>query len=288
VTLKPGDFKIEASLSREDLLDLDLLSTEKFIKGQIDNYAIIAEYRGIEDHKLAGYWILRDDKSDEEGQPQFMGVRAYGRPADEFRYWTDLGFVRGEDEFSQDLSGYAFEAGGTYWFLDLPLQPSITLGYAYGSGDSNPDDNKNHEYRQTGLQSNEDRFGGVTQFLVYGETLDPELSNINIYTAGLGLRPAAGAFLDIVYHHYRLNEIATELRGSAITAQMNQIGSQLSKDVGDALDIVLGFRNLFGVRGLGFEVRGGLFFPGDAFRRDEGGVVKDADMGITGLAVIFY
>ena len=288
VALKPGDFKIEASLSREDLLDLDLLSDVKFIKGRIDNYALFAEYRGIEDHKLVGYWILRDDKSDEEGQPQFMGVRAYGRPADEFRYWADLGFVRGEDEFSQDLSGTAFEVGGTYWFLDLPLQPSITLGYAYGSGDGNPDDSKNHEFRQTGLQSNETRFGGVTQFLAYGETLDPELSNLNIFTAGLGLRPAAGVFIDIVYHHYRLNEFATEVRGSAITAQMNQIDSQLSKDVGDALDIVLGFRNLFGVRGLGFEVRGGWFFPGDAFRRDEGGVIKDADKGVSALVVIFY
>jgi alginate production protein len=285
--LKPGDFKIEVSVSREDLFDLELNPNIKFTKGQIDNYVVFAEYRGIEDHKLAGYWILRDDKSDQEGQPQFMGVRAYGRPTDEFRYWTDLGFVRGEDEFSQDLSGYAFEAGGTYRFLDLPLQPSITLGYAYGSGDSDPNDNKNHEYRQTGLQSNEDRFGGVTQFLVYGETLDPELSNLNIYTAGLGLRPAGGAFVDLVYHHYRLNEIATEVRGSPITARMNQIGSQLSKDVGDAFDIVLGFRNLFDVRGLGFEVRGGMFFPGDAFRRDEGGVIKDADMGVTALVVMF-
>ena len=43
VALKPGDFKIEASLSREDLLDLDLLSDVKFIKGRIDNYALFAE-----------------------------------------------------------------------------------------------------------------------------------------------------------------------------------------------------------------------------------------------------
>ena len=139
------------------------------------------------------------------------------------------------------------------------------------------------------MQSNEARFGGVTQFLAYGETLDPELSNLQIFTAGLGFRPAAGTFVDLVYHHYRLNEIATEIRGSALTAEMNQIDSRLSKDVGNALDIVLGFRNLFGVRGLGFEVRGGFFFPGDAFLRDDGGgVFRDADKGVSALAVIFY
>ncbi len=286
VTLKPGDFKIEASVSREDLLDLDL--TTNVPKGRIDNYIVYAQYRGIEDHKLAGYWILSEDKSGEEGSPQLMGVRANGRPYDAFKYWTELAFLRGSDELSRDFSGYAFEVGGTYWFLDLPLQPSVTLGYAYGSGDGNPDDNKNHEFRQTGLQSNEARFGGVTELLAYGETLDPELSNLNIFTAGLGFRPAAGIFVDLVYHRYWLNKFAKEVRGSPITAQMNQIDSQLSKDVGDALDIVLGFRNLFGVRGLGVETRVGLFYPGDAFLRDDGGVFSGADKGVSVLFVIFF
>ncbi len=286
VTLKLGDFKIEASVSREDLLDLDL--TTNVPKGRTDNYIVYAEYRGIEYHKLAGYWILRDDKSGEEGSPQFMGVRAYGRPSDTFKYWTDLAFLRGNDELSRDFSGYAFEVGGTYWFLDLPLRPSVTLGFAYGSGDSNPDDNKNTEFRQTGLQSNEARFGGATQFLAYGETLDPELSNLNIFTVGLGFRPAASVFVDLVYHHYRLNAVADEIRGSALTAQMNQVESRLSKDVGSGLDIILGFRNLFGVRGLGVDLRAGLFFPGDAFLRDDGGVFSDADIGVSALAVIFY
>lgn len=287
VTLKPGDFKIEASVSREDLVDLDL--TTNVPKGRTDNYAVYAEYRGIEDHKLAGYWILRDDKSDAEGAPQFMGVRAYGRPSDAFKYWTDLAFLRGNDELSRRFSGYAFEVGGTYWFLDLPLRPSVTLGFAYGSGDSNPDDNKNTEYRQTGLQSNEARFGGPTQFLAYGEALDPELSNLKIFTAGLGFRPATGVFVDLVYHRYRLNTFAAEVRGSALTAQTNQVESRLSKDVGSALDIILGFRNLFGVRGLGVDLRAGLFFPGDAFLRDGGGgVFHDADKGISILVAIFY
>ncbi len=60
--------------------------------------------------------------------------------------------------------------------------------------------------------------------------------------------------------------------------------------MGDELDVVLGFRNVFGVRGLGVELRGGLFFPGDAFRRDNNGdgILTSADKGISVLAVVFY
>ncbi len=52
-------------------------------------------------------------------------------------------------------------------------------------------------------------------------------------------------------------------------------------DVGDALDVIFGFRNLFGVRGLGADVRAGWFFPGDAF-------VTDAGTGFRMVTKIFF
>lgn len=288
LTLKPGDFHIEASVSRENFRDLDLIAPVSDSK--INNWILYTEYRGIEDHKFAGYWIHRNDlrNPSEEGRPQHFGVRAQGRPSDSFNYWTELAYLRGSDESSQRFSGYAFEVGGTYRFLDLPLQPNITLRYAFGSGDNDPNDNRNTQFRQTGMQTNEAKFGGVTQFKVYGETLDPELSNLKIFTAGIGLRPAASIFVELVYHHYRLNAVADEIRGSALTAQMNQVGSRLSKDVGSGLDIILGFRNLFGVRGLALDARAGLFFPGDAFVRERDSVVRNADKGISFIAKFFY
>ncbi len=287
LTVKPGDFNIEASWTRENLVDLDLLTSSP--TSRINNYIVYAEFRGIADNRLAGYWILLDDRKKKDGAPQIFGVRAIGRPTDPFNYWTELAFTRGSDENSRDLKGYGYEAGGTYRFLDFPLQPSITLGYAFGSGDNNPNDNTNDEFRQTGLGSNEARFGGVTQFVSYGEMLAPELSNINIWTAGIGFRPAAGAFVDLVYHHYRFDELADEVRGSNLTAQTNQVAGRESKDIGDELDIILGFRDLFGVRGLGLEMRAGIFFPGDAFLRDNGaGGIEDADTGVSALVVSFF
>lgn len=287
---KLGDFHTEASVSRENLINGDLFVN--LPKGRVNNYMLYTEYRGIEDHKLAGYVIKRVDKAKLEGDPLLTGVRAYGRPTDRFNYWAELGFARGKDDLNQKLDGYAYDVGGTYRFPSLPLQPALTFGYAFGSGDDNPNDTTNHQFRQTGLQSNEGRFGGFTQFKAYGETLDPELSNIKILTAGIGFRIAPTAYVDIVYHHYKLDKIASEFRSSGVTAQMNQVDTHLSKKVGNEIDIVLGFRNLFGVRRLGFEARAGWFRPGNAFLRnvgtDEAPVIRKADKAISLLAVFIW
>ena len=287
VKLSLGDVHTFASLSREDLVDGELLYSAG--RGKTDNYILYSEYRGIEDHKLGAYGIKRDDT---EGlyEPLHLGVRMVGRPSDRLNYWTDLGMTFGKDEDNNDLEGYGFDVGATYRFLSIPLQPSITLSYAFGSGDDDPNDKKNHEFRQTGLQSNEGRFGGVTQFKYYGEMFDPELTNLKVFTAGLGFRLAAGAFVDIVYHNYRQDEITDEFTSSNLTALINQDNTHLSKDVGNEVDIILGFRNLFGLRRLGLEFRLGWFFPGDAYRIPEGDpdnpTFRKADQGISALGVI--
>jgi hypothetical protein len=35
-----------------------------------------------------------------------------------------------------------------------------------------------------------------------GERLDPELSNLLIFTGGIGIRPTRRSSIDLVYHHY--------------------------------------------------------------------------------------
>jgi len=61
-----------------------------------------------------------------------------------------------------------------------------------------------------------------------------------------------------VYHHYRQDEAFDELRDSRFDAEPN--GE--SKDLGDEIDLVLGYQGEEG-----FEVRGflGYFMPGRAF-----------------------
>lgn len=285
---KQGPFQAEASFSRKDRLDLDLLSPVQ--KTRTNNYMMYLDYRGIEDVRLASYAILRHDRTGVEGRPLHLGLRAYGMPSDKFNFWTELGILRGKDATRKNFKAHGFDVGGTYRFTDLPYAPNVTLGYAYGSGDDNSGDSKNHEFRQTGLQSNEGKFGGIPQLKYYGEVLDPELSNLRILTAGVGFRPVQNVTVDLVFHHYRLNRIADEIRNSALTAQMNQDDTRLSRNVGKAVDIVFGFRNLFGVRRLGLDVRAGLFFPGTAFRNEDPatGTFHKANKSISFLAKIWF
>ena len=300
---KLGQFRAEAAFGRELLVDLNLLAgTEsgahqqgaKRKKDLINTSMLIVDYRGIEDVKLGAFAVYRDDRSRAEGKPLLMGLQSQGMPSTSFSYWVLLAFVRGKDESTpaKKLSGYGLDVGATYRFNDLALYPSFTVGYAFGSGDANPRDGTNTEFRQTGLQSNEAKFGGLAKFKVYGEVLDPELGNLRIATAAVGIRPAPNLSVDLVYHHYWLSELAEELRNTAITALMNTAEGQSSKDVGSALDIVVGIRKLFGVRRLGVDLRAGLFFPGTAFLVDRGTPekpsVRSADKGFTTFAKFWW
>lgn len=291
VKFKHASFNAELSYGRKDLVNLDL--TKAVQPTRTDNAMAYLEYRGIEDIKLAGYAILRDDRTGQEGKPLLLGLRAYGMPTDRFNFWSELAFLRGKDETRRDFGGHAVDAGATYRFPDLPLHPNVTLGYATASGDANPNDSKNTEFRQTGLQSNEFKLGGVSKFKYYGEALDPELSNLQIVTVGVGIRPATSVHVELVYHKYRANEFADEIRNWALTSRMNQDPSRPpSKDVGSAIDVVFGFRNLFGVRRLGLDLRAGWFFPGKAFRNEVTGAgrpsFRNADKGISALAKFWY
>ena len=269
------------------LVDPDLLQDTE--TDDINTYIFYAEYRGIEDIKLAGYSIYRDDRDNEEGQPWHLGVRSQGFLSDEFSYWAELAHLRGDDEMSRSFSAYAFDVGGTYRFTNLPYNPNITLGFALATGDDDPNDNKNNEFRQTGLQSNESTFAGVSEFKFYGETLDPELSNLKVLTAGVGARPTPDVSVDLVYHKYWLYEKAEELQNSEITALPNQDPTRSSKDIGSAFDIVVGFRSLFGIRRLGMDLRTGWFFPGDAFRNERpDGSFRKADKAISLVTKIWW
>ena len=299
-SLKLGKFRAEALVGRKVLMDMDLLQRQK--RERINTGILYADYRGIEGIKVAAYTVFRDDQHPNrlrrEGDIQLFGLRSQGVPIDPFSYWIELAHMRGRDPLSRDFLAYAFDVGATYRFLNLPLNPNVTAGFAFATGD-NPRDirktNKNNEFRQTGLQSNEAKFAGLSDFKTYGEVLDPELSNLKILTVGLGFRPTQTVSVDFVYHDYRLDEIAEEIRNWPFTAQMNQVDTQLrrpSRDVGSAVDIVLGFRKLFGIRRLGVDLRVGWFFPGKAFLRNEGDednpIIRGADKGFTLVAKFWW
>lgn len=209
---------------------------------------------------VSGYIIDRRDQRDGDVSPFLYGLRASGRPLRQFSYWLELAGVSGVDH-TRRIRGYAFDAGAT-WTLDLPLKPNFTLGWAMGSGDDDPTDNVDGNFRQTGLHRNNDKFAGVTSFKYYGETVDPELSNISIVTAGVGARLLKRTSIDIVAHTYFQDVAATTLRN----ANLRESPNGKEKWLGSALDVILGMREW---EGLDVEFISGWFDPGPAFNHNQ-------------------
>jgi len=119
--------------------------------------------------------------------PPAVGDHVDGELVNRFTYWMDLAHVRGRDG-STSIRGLGLDVGSTYTFR-LPLKPAIAIGYAFGTGDPNPDDHIDRSFRQSGLQYNSDQLTGVTWFKYYGELFDPDLSNLSIFTGAMGIRP---------------------------------------------------------------------------------------------------
>lgn len=245
------NFGLEASVNQQGLVDLDLLGDDD--DEDIVNYFVFGHYKPNKDHQLGTFLVVRDDTRKGEPTPIFVGGRAIGEVVDDLDYWLQAAFATGHTlnpvTGERDrLSGFGIDTGATY-VVDTTLKPSFTLAFAFGSGDSDPTDGTDHSFRQTGLQDNQDRFNGVARFRYYGEVLDPELSNLFIYTAGAGIKPSKKSSLDLVYHYYSLDE-----------AQFGSANS--SKDLGQEVDLVLGMNEIKGVK---FELTLGYFFPGDVF-----------------------
>lgn len=269
VAARWGRFRIEVFGGRETWVDLDIAPGIQQVRDRNDTYVVYADYR-LENARLASYLVARNDRAGLEGHPRLYGVRAIGSPSERLNYWLELAHLAGKDENRRRFEGIGFDVGATYRWTGVRHLPSITLGYAFGSGDGNPNDSMNREFRQTGIHSNETRFANIPPFQIYGETFAPELSNLKLLTVGFGFRPAPLVSVDLVYHRYRLHRIADTFRSSALTAEINQIDNRMSKDLGQAVDVVLGFRRLFGFRRLGLDLRTGWFFPGDAFLQNDG------------------
>jgi alginate production protein len=256
-----GGLTLELSASREGLVRQDVLSTAD--RDRINNYMLYGSYRFREELTLDAYAIVRDDRDADRRRPVFLGLRSWGEPLPDLDYWLELAYVGGRDGANR-VRGWGAELGATYE-LQVRWKPGFTLGVAFGSGDRDPDDGTDGNFRQTGLQENEGDFGGVADFRYYGEVLDPELSNLVILTAGVGLRPTEHFSLDLVYHYYLQHRASPALRDARLDAEP----SGRSRRLGSEVDFVLGLEGLWNrvdvLAGVGY------FMPGAAFPGAAGG-----------------
>jgi alginate production protein len=192
----------------------------------------------------------------------------------DIRYWMDLAFVRGSetryefDDLSRglvfveevvhgDRSGEAMDIGASLVWSDVRWRslrhPTLTLAYAYGSGD----ENGTNFFRETGLNDNNGKFNGVDRFRYYGELADPKLENLHVSTAALGFQFADESSVELLHHYYRQSENNVE---HSLRFRGDVTGT--SQDLGNEFDVVVGIEEW---EHWEFEVVGAYFVPGKAF-----------------------
>ncbi len=241
---------------------------------ETDNYMLYVSNNDDREH-LAAYVIDRRRTFDEEvevaGQtivqtqrdkPIHFGLRALGEWLPDQTVWAEAAVVRGY-RGGTDYDGWGVDLGTTWAPADLePVY--LTLGWARTSGDSDPNDEENTSFQQTGLQDNNGNFGGLTSFRYYGEVFEPELSNMSILTFGVGARVTRKTSLDLVAHKYDQVTAAPVLSGASNLRNVQPNGN--SRDLGWGVDLILGSREW---NPWDIEVIVGTFHPGSAFAEDE-------------------
>jgi len=219
-------------------------------KDEMINYILHSTYWLGRKDRISFYSIVRRGRNGENHKPKFLGFSWRDRSIKNQKFWLNLASIMEYGWFKKP-GGFGLDLGWISRF-GYRLKPSLTLGFACGS--------KN--FQQTGLQDNRGVFNGNTRFKYYGELFDPELSNILIWTVGLGISPLKKTSLDIVYHYYSQFKGSDKLLG--VKSFHNPSGKDL--DLGHEIDLILGTRIS---KNLVMAFSTGVFVPGKAFADED-------------------
>ena len=232
------------------------LSDGKLRDENTDNYVAYVSDRK---RRFAAYVIHRDtDLPGLKEKITHTGLRAFVEWPPQHDSWLEIAHIGGKRN-STSLNGWGMDIGttrsiGERWYL--------TAAWAFGQGDDNTGNGTDGNFRQTRLQDNNGKFGGVTSFRYYGELIDPELANMHIGTLGLGYRFTQNSSIDLVGHYYAQHKAIRKIIDSDIDQKPNGIDRELGWEV----DAIIGWRP---VRSWDFELVLGWFKPGKAFRRND-------------------
>jgi hypothetical protein len=203
--------------------------------------------------KASFFALQRHDTGPLDDDPLWLGGTSEFKHASGSRVWA-LGAARRGHRGATRLGGWALDTGATVVWADGTATPALTLGYAHATGDAAGGDGRDTEFRQTDLEDNTARLGGLRRITYYGELFDPELSNLRVWTAGLGVRPARNVGLDLVAHRYQQTVLDDSLRSDAF----DRDATERSPLLGHELDAALTFR----VGRVDVDLTAGVFLAG--------------------------
>jgi alginate production protein len=233
---------VSTTLSDGSLRDEDATNTILYVSNRFGR------------NHTAGYVIARDFSDGSGDRLTHIGLRSFNRFWDNFDSWLELSSLTG-DRSARDVSAWGADVG-VRWAADTPSRLTFTAGYAYGSGDDGSGDDS--RFRQTGLQDNNGRLSGVTAVRYYGEVFDPELSNMQIATLGVGMRFFGRNSVELIAHQYRQSKAAARLTNT----NFDRVPNGFDKDLGWEVDLVVGIRRF---DNWDIELVVGTFDPGSAF-----------------------
>ncbi len=242
-----GGVRLDASISAM------LGETDDPYDGEAENAILYVSNDDPKRH-LAGWVVDRRAGDEFDSYPIYFGARMLGEWLPATKTWLEGSVVRGYEN-DTNLRGFGLDVGGT-WTLLKPFY--MSAGWAFGSGDDGDSAATDESFRQTGLERNNGKLGGVTSFRYYGEVLDPELSNLSVLTFGLGTRFTRDSSLDLVWHGFDQDTAAAFMRRSDLKATPDGVHTRLGQEV----DLVFGVRDW---SGSDFEFVLGWFDPGAAF-----------------------
>lgn len=248
---RPGPFEVEYALGA-------YLADAPRGKDETQYQFLTLRWKHASKSELSAYVIDIQDRSSRDDSPFYVGARAIGRYEKSFRYWVDYAYLDGVNGRGE-IEAHGGDVGAGYQFRDFPLRPYAYASYAFGTGDGKASGRSDRTFRQTGLNDNTDRTFGVVSFQYYGELLQPELSNLHIFTVGIGVQPLKWVSADLVYHRYRQQRATSFLRDSDLRESPNG----LDPDIGEEIDLIIGFDKILGH--MDIEIDLGYFEPGRAF-----------------------
>jgi alginate production protein len=216
-------------------------------------------------NKAIGSIVDNDDRDDEDARLLWFGLRAAGKISGNqttLSYRLDGIGVSGSEQLSdsisgpgggqrtitaqrkRDVRGWAVDGQIDVAFKEWMASPTVTLGYAYASGDDTPAGTATDKaFRQSGLEGNTSRpQENITQTnnRNYGEVLRPELSNLHIAKAGLHFPLINSSHINMSYFSYWLDEAAGGLRSSDISAPLNGVDNHIGQAIDFSVDVPIG------------------------------------------------
>ena len=173
-----------------------------------------------------------------------------------------------------DIGAYAFhiDAGVT---LPVPMQPRLGIEYNTASGE----------------KAGDNKFGGFDQLyptnhIHFGYMDRMSWKNMNHYSAGLQLRPNKDSHFEVTGHFFSLKEATDGWYHAGQGAIIGANPNNTEKDLGQEIDVV--YTHFFTPGNhVGWQIGGGVFFPGERVDMVRVGDASKQTWGYTQLWINF-